>query len=200
MAHLFNTDCMRPELAWHQECGERAGQTLGGITAPAALLTGGRCRPQRPWGSSSLPPYQKTSPNLTWELPVPLPAPTALLPGGRCRPQRPWGSSSLPPYQNLTGAIWKPVLWGGPLCEQLRPKEAGAAAVIFAQHSRLALLSASACSATAPPQHLIRACPSVPTDLLATAPQRLQDYTEPFCRTGMGPLGPDRKRAPRDYE
>ena len=28
-------------------------------TAPAALLTGGRCRPQRPWGSSSLPPYRR---------------------------------------------------------------------------------------------------------------------------------------------
>ena len=28
------------------------------LPAPAALLTDGRCRPQRPWGSSSLPPYQ----------------------------------------------------------------------------------------------------------------------------------------------
>ena len=27
--------------------------------APAALPTGGRCRPQHPWGSSSLPPYQE---------------------------------------------------------------------------------------------------------------------------------------------
>ena len=27
--------------------------------APTALLKGGRCRLQRPWGSSSLPPYQK---------------------------------------------------------------------------------------------------------------------------------------------
>ena len=29
------------------------------LPAPAALLTGGRCRPQHPWGSSSLPPYQE---------------------------------------------------------------------------------------------------------------------------------------------
>ena len=29
------------------------------LPALAALLTGGRCRPQRPWGSSSLPPYQR---------------------------------------------------------------------------------------------------------------------------------------------
>ena len=29
------------------------------LPAPPVLLTGGRCRPQRPWGSSSLPPYQK---------------------------------------------------------------------------------------------------------------------------------------------
>ena len=29
------------------------------LPGPAALLTGGRRRPQRPWGSNSLPPYQK---------------------------------------------------------------------------------------------------------------------------------------------
>ena len=32
------------------------------LPAPTALLPGGRCRPQRPWGSSSLPPYQKKPP------------------------------------------------------------------------------------------------------------------------------------------
>ena len=31
------------------------------LPAPTALLPGGRCRPQRPWGSSSLPPYQKVA-------------------------------------------------------------------------------------------------------------------------------------------
>ena len=31
------------------------------LPAPAALPTGGRCRPQRPWGGSSLPPYHKVT-------------------------------------------------------------------------------------------------------------------------------------------
>ena len=35
-------------------CGIKCAQ------APAALITRGGCRPQRPWGSSSLPPYQKS--------------------------------------------------------------------------------------------------------------------------------------------
>ena len=39
-------------------CGWGPGSTNSTRSAPHAV-TGGRCRPQRPWGSSSLPPYQK---------------------------------------------------------------------------------------------------------------------------------------------
>ena len=35
------------------------------LPAPTALLPGGRCRPQRSWGSSSLPPYQRRELELT---------------------------------------------------------------------------------------------------------------------------------------
>ena len=35
------------------------------LPAPTALLPGGRCRPQRPWGSSSLPPSKSAGPDLT---------------------------------------------------------------------------------------------------------------------------------------
>ena len=87
-----------PTEGWERGGAGAGSEEAVASPAPTALLPGGRCRPQRPWGSSSLP-HTKKELSLGWELPVPLPAPAALLTDGRCRPQRPWGSSSLPPYQ-----------------------------------------------------------------------------------------------------
>ena len=48
------------DVSYFPKCSVIACQNAGGLPlpAPAALLTGGGCCPQRPWGSSSLPPYQ----------------------------------------------------------------------------------------------------------------------------------------------
>ena len=62
----------------------------------AALLTGGRCRPQHPWGRSALPPHRKKT------LPACLPAPCCcrsllVLLEDASLGQLPPGSAPLPP-------------------------------------------------------------------------------------------------------
>ena len=48
----------KPKAA-HKAATMKCTASMHAIVPCKGLLTGGRCRPQRPWGSISLPPYQE---------------------------------------------------------------------------------------------------------------------------------------------
>ena len=100
-----NNVSLTPEAGIMQQSVEPAGQTGGTLQHwqagflwggscrclsqhPQHFSLGGRCRPQRPWGSSSLPSYQK-------DRPVPCSASASFLWGGssQCHSQHPQRSS-----------------------------------------------------------------------------------------------------------